>query len=143
FSDLTALRGQRFGVDGDLGEALDGHVATGIDGGEDAENVFERNLAPRLLSIYLPIRASDGTTVVGAYEIYEDAAPIEADIAKTRTDVLLIVGTMAMGLLALLYAAFSVASRRLADQNRRLRDQAVNEQLLMTDIRRSEERFRS
>jgi diguanylate cyclase (GGDEF)-like protein/PAS domain S-box-containing protein len=142
FSDLPELRGQRFEVDDDLGEALGGEVATGISAADDPENRFERFLAPRLLSIYLPIWAADGD-VIGAYEIYEDAAPIEADIATTRTDVLLIVGAMALGLLVLLYAAFSGASRRLADQNRRLRDQALNEQLLMTDLRRSEERFRS
>jgi diguanylate cyclase (GGDEF)-like protein/PAS domain S-box-containing protein len=143
FSDLPALRGQSFGIDADLGEALDGQVATDISAATDPENEFERALASRLLSIYLPIRGTDGTTVVGAYEIYEDAAPIEADIATTRQDVLLIVGAMALGLLALLYLAFAGASRRLADQNRRLRDQAVTEQHLMADLRRSEERFRS
>jgi diguanylate cyclase (GGDEF)-like protein/PAS domain S-box-containing protein len=143
FSDLPALRGQTFAVDADLGEALNGEIATEIAGGDEAENVFERGLAARLLSIYLPIHGADGKTVIGAYEIYEDAAPIEADIATTRTDVILIVGAMALGLLALLYAAFSGASRRLSDQNRRLREQAATEQLLMTDIRRSEERFRS
>ncbi|HLX35902.1 MAG TPA: EAL domain-containing protein [Candidatus Limnocylindrales bacterium] len=142
FSDLPALRGMRFGIDSDLGDALSGSVGSDIGSASDPENEFERFLAPRLLSIYLPIPGANGT-VIGAYEIYEDAAPIEADIATTRTDVLLIVGGMALGLLALLYAAFAGASRRLADQNRKLREQAVTEQLLMTDIRRSEERFRS
>jgi diguanylate cyclase (GGDEF)-like protein/PAS domain S-box-containing protein len=143
FSDLAALRGTGFEVDADLQEALDGNVSTDISSGTDAENVFERSLASRLLSLYLPLRASGSDAVIGAYEIYEDAAPIEADIATTRQDVLLIVGAMALGLLALLYLAFAGASRRLADQNRRLRDQAVTEQVLMTDLRRSEERFRS
>jgi diguanylate cyclase (GGDEF)-like protein/PAS domain S-box-containing protein len=143
FSDLPALRGQAFPLDEDLGDALAGGVSTEISDGNDAENVFEKGLVSRLLSIYLPIHGADGTSVIGAYEIYEDAAPIEADIATTRTDVLLIVGAMALGLLVLLYAAFAAASRRLTDQNRRLRDQAATEQLLMTDLRRSEERFRS
>ena len=143
FSDLPALRGRAFTVDGDLQESLDGEAATDISNGTDAENVFEHSLASRLLSIYLPLRDPGSDTVIGAYEIYEDAAPIEADIATTRQDVLLIVGTMALGLLALLYLAFAGASRRLASQNRRLRDQAMTEQLLITDLRRSEERFRS
>jgi len=143
FSDLPALRGQQFELEDDLETALHGTVATEISDGSAAENVFEHGLASRLLSLYLPIYDSDGTTVIAAYEIYEDAAPIEADIATTRTDVLLIVGGMALTLLALLYAAFSAASRRLSAQNRRLRDQAATEQLLMSDLRRSEERFRS
>ncbi len=143
FSDLPALRGATFGVDEDLGEALDGEVGTEIGTGDDPENQFEHGLAERLLSIYLPIRGGDGVSVIGAYEIYEDAAPIETDIATTRTDVILITGAMALGLLALLYAAFAATSRRLGDQNRRLREQAINEQALMVDLRRSEERFRS
>ena len=71
--------------------------------------MFERGLADRFLEIYLPIRASGSSDVIGAYEIYEDAAPIEAHIASTRRDVLVIVGAMAIGLLPLLFAAFSGA----------------------------------
>jgi len=143
FSDLAALRGRRFAVDGDLQQALDGTVATDISPGTDAENFFEKGLADRFLSVYLPIRAGGTGAVIGAYEVYEDAAPIEADLAAARSDVLLIVGALAFVLLALLYLAFSAASRRLANQNRQLREQAVTEQLLTTDLRRSEERFRS
>jgi diguanylate cyclase (GGDEF)-like protein/PAS domain S-box-containing protein len=143
FSDLPALRGTRFEVDEDLGAALAGTVSTGFSDGTDGENVFEQGLAPRLLSIYIPIRIAGSSAVLGAYEIYEDAAPIEADIATTRGDVLLIVGLMALTLLILLYAAFSSASRRLGRQNRRLRAQAQTEKALVAGLRRSEERFRS
>jgi diguanylate cyclase (GGDEF)-like protein/PAS domain S-box-containing protein len=143
FSDLAALRGRQFPVDGDLESALAGNVATAFSDGSDDENVFERGLAARFLSLYLPMHAPGSSAVIGAYEVYEDAAPIEADIATTRRDVLLIVGAMALSLLALLYAGFSGASRRLAGQNRRLREQTLTEQLLVTDLRRSEERFRS
>jgi diguanylate cyclase (GGDEF)-like protein/PAS domain S-box-containing protein len=142
-SDLPALRGRQFAVGPELGEALQGNVATDFSNGTDAENIFERGLADRFLSIYLPIRAPGSTVVVGAYEIYEDAGPIEAAVATTRGDVLLIVGAMALGLLALLFAAFSGASRLLTRQNRRLREQALTEQLLAADLRRSQERFRS
>jgi diguanylate cyclase (GGDEF)-like protein/PAS domain S-box-containing protein len=129
FSDLAALRGRQFPVGAELDEALQGNVATDFSNGTDEENVFERGLAQRFFSIYLPIRAPGSSAVVGAYEVYEDAAPIEAAIATTRQDVLLIVGAMALALLALLFAAFSGASRLLTRQNRQLR--------------RSEERFRS
>jgi diguanylate cyclase (GGDEF)-like protein/PAS domain S-box-containing protein len=128
-SDLTALRGRQFAVDDDLGEALEGHIATAFSSGTADENVFERGLAERLLEIYLPIRESATGRVLGAYEIYEDAAPIEASIATTRRDVLLLVGAMELALLALLFAAFSGASRLLTRQNH--------------ELRRSEERFRS
>jgi diguanylate cyclase (GGDEF)-like protein/PAS domain S-box-containing protein len=143
FSDLPALRGRRFDVEEDLQEALEGNVSTEFSSGSDEENVFEHGLAERLLSIYLPIQSSTAGEVVGAYEVYEDAAPIMVDIARTRQDVLLIVGGMALGLLAILFAAFSVASRRLTSQNRRLLEQAEHEQVLTAEARRSQERFQS
>ena len=143
FSDLPALRGRQFPIEQDLGEALDGEVATEFSNGSDVENVFEHGMADRLLSIYLPIQSPASGEVVGAYEVYEDAAPIVADIARTRQDVLLIVGGMALGLLAILFAAFSVASRRLTSQNRRLLEQSEKEQILTAEVRRSQARFRS
>jgi diguanylate cyclase (GGDEF)-like protein/PAS domain S-box-containing protein len=142
FSDLPALQGTQFAVDDDLGAAIAGQTSTSFTDGTDPENEFERGLASRFLSIYLPIRSASGQ-VVGAYEMYEDAAPIEADVTATRRDVVLFVGAMAMALLGLIFVAFAGSSRLLTLQNRRLKDQAVTEQLLSTDLRRSEERFRS
>ena len=144
FSDLPALRGRQFPVDDDLTEVFEGNVSTSFSSGTDAENVFERGLADEFLSIYLPIRSTAaGGQVIGAYEVYEDAAPIMADVMDSRRDVLLIVGGMALGLLALLFAAFSVASRRLTNQSRRVLEHSMKELALTADLRRSQERFRS
>jgi diguanylate cyclase (GGDEF)-like protein/PAS domain S-box-containing protein len=143
FSDLPALRGRNFGVADDLEGVFDGAISTEFSAGADEENVFERGLATRFLSIYLPIRTPTGDSVVGAYEIYEDAAPIEASIAATRRDVLVIAGVMGLGLLVLLFGAFSGTSRRLTMQNRRLLQQAVTEKVLTEDLRRSQQRYRS
>jgi diguanylate cyclase (GGDEF)-like protein/PAS domain S-box-containing protein len=128
-SDLPALRGRKFEPDEDLADVMAGEVVTGFSDATDPENVFEHGLADRFLEMYLPIQPAGTSAPVGVYEIYQDAAPIEAQIAQTRRDVLVIVGTMAAGLLLLLFAAFSASSRLLARQNRQLR--------------RSEERFRS
>jgi diguanylate cyclase (GGDEF)-like protein/PAS domain S-box-containing protein len=142
FSDLPALRGRQFPVEEDLMEVFEGNVSTEFSDGTSEENEFEHGLAEKLLSIYLPIRSASGA-VVGAYEIYEDAAPIMTEVARTRQDVLLIVGGMGIGLLVTLFAAFSSASRVLARQNRQLVEQAATEAALHDDLRRSEERFRS
>ena len=128
-SDLPALRGRQFEVDDDLDEVMHGEVVTSITGADDEENVFEHGLAERFLEMYLPIRVPGQADPVGIYEIYQDAAPIEAQIDQTRRDVLVIVGAMGAVLLVLLFAAFSGASRLLARQNGKLR--------------RSEERFRT
>jgi diguanylate cyclase (GGDEF)-like protein/PAS domain S-box-containing protein len=144
FSDLPALRGRQFPVADDLTEVFDGDVSTEFSNGTDAENIFEHGLADQFLSIYLPIRSTAaGGQVIGAYEVYQDAAPIMADVMDSRRDVLLIVGGMALGLLALLFAAFSVASRRLTNQSRRVLEHSMKELALTADLRRSQERFRS
>jgi diguanylate cyclase (GGDEF)-like protein/PAS domain S-box-containing protein len=128
-SDLADLRGRTFEIDDDLEEALDGEIETGFSEGTSEENVFEHGLADQFLEMYLPIRLPGSDEVVGAYEIYQDAALIQGQIDQTRRDVLVIVGGMGAVLLVLLFAAFSGASRLLARQN--------------GELRRSEERFRS
>lgn len=135
FSDLPELRGQRFEVEDDLSEALDGEVATEITDGTAAENVFEHGLADRFLSVYLPIHSADGD-VVAAYEVYQDAAVIESNIDATRRDVFLIAGGMALFLALVLLIGFDGTSRRLGRQNRQLRE-------LTDTLRNSEARFRS
>ena len=142
FSDLPALRGRQFPVEEDLEAVFDGATKTEFSDGSADENVFERGLADRFLSVYLPIRATSGE-ILGAYEVYEDAAPIDAAVDAVRRDVVLFVGAMALALLAIVYVAFAGSSRLLRAQNRRLREQSESEQLLATDLRRSEERFRS
>jgi diguanylate cyclase (GGDEF)-like protein len=122
FSDLPALRGQTFEIEHDLEEALDGEVEREFSDGTASENEFELGLAPRFLEVYLPIRKDGTGPVIGAYEIYQDASTIEASVAATRQDVLLIAGAMAAILGIVLLAAFHGTSRRLGRQNRQLRD---------------------
>ena len=135
FSDLPALRGRQFPLEGDLEEVFDGGTETEFSDGSAEENVFEHGLADRFLSIYLPIRAASGG-IVGAYEVYEDAAPIDAAVDAVRRDVVLFVGAMALALLAIVYVAFAGSSRLLTGQNRRLREQALTEQLRATECSR-------
>ena len=120
FSDLPALRGRTFEVEADLAEALEGHPEAEISDVAADENVFEQGLASSLLEIYLPI-GHEGEEPVGAYEIYQDAGPLEALIATTRGDVFLIVGGIGLILLLGLYVAFHGANRLVAELSGRLR----------------------
>jgi hypothetical protein len=122
YSDLPELRGRQFEVEEDLDEALDGEVAAEFSDGTADENEFERGVAAHLLETYLPIRGANDE-VIGAYEVYQDAAPIDAEVAATSRDVLLIVGSIGLVLLVLLFAAFSGASTLLSSQNRTFADQ--------------------
>jgi hypothetical protein len=51
-------RARQFPIDEDLSAALAGNIGTDISDASDAENVFERGLADRFLSVYLPMRSS-------------------------------------------------------------------------------------
>ncbi|HEY4189165.1 MAG TPA: EAL domain-containing protein [Candidatus Limnocylindrales bacterium] len=137
FSDLADLRGKSFDVDDDLGEALDGETTSSLHvGPTDAEeNVLDVGLPGDFLEIYLPVRASNGTTI-GAYEIYEDASSIIDLIDATRRDVFIVAGLAATVLLLMLWGAFNATSRLLASQNGRLVE-------LASDLRGREARFRS
>jgi diguanylate cyclase (GGDEF)-like protein/PAS domain S-box-containing protein len=89
-----------------------------------------------VLEIYLPIRDRGSGKVVGAYEVYEDAAPILTAVDETRRDVFLVAVVMAGALLTLLYLAFAGTWARLVRANLSLRR-------LTGQVRRSEARFRS
>jgi diguanylate cyclase (GGDEF)-like protein/PAS domain S-box-containing protein len=121
YSDLPVLRGMNFGVAEDIEEAFEGEVATEFSDGDEEENEFEHGLADRFLSMHLPLHGTGADEPVAVYEVYEDAAPIEAHVAGTRDTVLLIVGTLAIALLILLAAAFTGASRLLSRRNQLLR----------------------
>ncbi len=121
FSDLPALRGHSFEVDEDLGDALKGETKADVSSVSASENIFEQGLAPRLVEVYLPIVNRPGAKPVGAYEIYQDAAQLEAVIAATRRDVFLISGGIGLVLLLGLYASFRGANRLLRELTRRLR----------------------
>jgi diguanylate cyclase (GGDEF)-like protein/PAS domain S-box-containing protein len=136
FSDLAALRGVRFDPSEELEEAFAGEDATEVTAPDQPENVFEAGLARTVLEIYLPIRENGSGTVIGAYEVYEDAAPILAAVDETRRDVFLVAVLMAGALLTLLYLAFAGTWARLVRANRSLRR-------LTGQVRRSEARFRS
>ncbi len=137
FSDLPEIRGRAFDVDDDLQEALDGGTSSDLKFGtsQAAENAFDVGLPDDYLEIYLPVRASNGT-VIGAYEIYEDASSIIDLIEATRRDVFIVAGLAATVLLLMLWGAFNATSRTLASQNGRLVE-------LAADLRAREARFRS
>jgi diguanylate cyclase (GGDEF)-like protein/PAS domain S-box-containing protein len=143
FSDLPALRGRTFAISDELAEALAGEVATELTAPAAIENTFEEGLADRVLEVYLPLRDPVTGSLIGAYEVYQNAAHIEAQVDATRRDALIIVGVTGAGLLLLLYLGFSGTARRLAWQNRQLRERTQAQELLAADLGRSEERFRS
>ncbi len=127
YSDQHELIGQRFPIDGDLQESLDGELTAEVSHLDKAENVDERQFG-ELLEVYVPVRF--GEEHVGAFEIYVPWAPIADQIAtNTRGLLLVLVGGLVL-LWAVLFRIVVGASRRIrrdrdelarrADENRRL-----------------------
>jgi hypothetical protein len=97
----------------------------------------------QFVEIYVPIRGTMEGNPLGVLSVVQDGRPINVVVDATRRDVFMIALAASTLLLLVIAAAFAGASRRLAHQNRSLRERAAREKLLTTDLRRSEERFRS
>ena len=116
------------------------------EGGAPANNVepgADPTLSRRYLELFVPIRGVVDGNPIGVYDVFQDAQRIESRVDSTRLGVFilaLIASSLVGGIIVL---AFGGTSRVLAAQNRRLQEQATTERLLMVDLQRSEERFRS
>jgi diguanylate cyclase (GGDEF)-like protein/PAS domain S-box-containing protein len=142
YSNVPELRGHRL--------SIGPHVATAF-GGEslaayaspDGTASGARSLPARYLELFVPIRGPVDGNPIGVYDVYQDARLIEERIEATRSGVFIAALIASSLLIGLIWLAFGGASRVLARQNRRLSEQAATERLLMVDLQRSEERFRS
>jgi PAS domain S-box-containing protein/putative nucleotidyltransferase with HDIG domain len=127
YSDEKSLVGQRFPLDHELIEALEGNIEMEVSDLTDAENVSERNLYSRLFEIYVPLRPSDSGLIEGVYEIYHDLATVQPRIEETRG---FLWGSFGLGFVLLYGSLFTLvrnASRQLSrqsEENRRLYKQA-------------------
>jgi putative nucleotidyltransferase with HDIG domain len=123
----TGLEPERIGAQYPLGGGLLKAIETGEADGQledlpEEEDAGEALGISKLLEVYAPIRA-DGE-VVGAYEIYADAAPLEASIAGRRR----LIWLTTAAVFALLWLAFALlvrdASKTMARQTEVLRERS-------------------
>ena len=115
--------GQRFDMDGDLGEAIESRAAAGhideLSGEEDA--VEERLGYDHLLEVYAPILSADGRKVLGVYEIYADPKGLEQTLASRRNMIWATVAGVLLALWVALALLVRGASITLTRQTRELR----------------------
>ncbi len=150
YSSDPTLRGRRFSIGGELGSAYAGEgVARYIDAGAGgapqgkAEPGGDPTLSRRYLELFVPIRGMVDGNPIGVYDVFQDARRIESRVDSTRLGVFILALIASSVLGGLIVLAFGGTSRVLEAQNRRLQEQATTERLLMVDLQRSEERFRS
>jgi diguanylate cyclase (GGDEF)-like protein/PAS domain S-box-containing protein len=150
YSNDAGLRGRRFSIGPLLASAYAGDgVAQYGDGDAVPEGPALSNteglpaVSGRYLELFVPIRGPVDGNPIGVYDVYQDARLIEQRVTAVRSGVFIVALVASSLLAALIWLAFGGASRVLAAQNRRLHEQATTERLLLVDLQRSEERFRS
>jgi putative nucleotidyltransferase with HDIG domain len=118
--------GKRFPLGDDLREVLEtGDPEGGLEDLGDAEDAVESKLGvDSVLEVYAPV-FSDSDRVIGAYEVYADASPLEASIADRRRELWIAIGAVFLLLWALLVVLARSASSTLRRQTNTLRERSV------------------
>jgi signal transduction histidine kinase len=146
YSDEPRLAGKTFQGDPDA-EAVAGEGAVSeVTDLNEAENVYERGLAPKLLATYVPLYlpgTSEEGRPDGVVELYQDYSSIQSSTTALFHTRLL---TLGAGLLVLYVVLLPIAfrtSRRVRRQNdqleeqaRRLEDLLAREQETVAELRR-------
>ena len=119
--------GKHFGVSQDLEEALDGEGEAQLEDLDDSgEHAGEHKAGiTRALEVYAPLRSDDGKRVVGAFEVYADAEPLESTIADRRTQIWVVIGAVFLGLCLALGLLARKASNTLRRQTRLLQEHSA------------------
>jgi putative nucleotidyltransferase with HDIG domain len=117
--------GRRFPLSDELREAIDENRATAELGHlDEAESAVESRLGvAKVLEVYAPVLDSKGT-VIGVYEIYADASPVEASIGKRKTVIWLTTAAVFAALWLLLVLLVRGASRTLRAQTQTLHERS-------------------
>jgi putative nucleotidyltransferase with HDIG domain len=129
--------GKRFPPSADLSEVVEtGEAEAGLEDLHDAEDAVESKLPfEDVLEVYAPV-FSETDQVIGAYEIYADATPLEASIADRRKELWIAIGAVFLLLWVLLVVLARSASSTLRRQTGVLRERSI---ALSDSYRRLEE----
>jgi putative nucleotidyltransferase with HDIG domain len=140
----TSLAPERIGKKFPLGEGLRTVLRTGraegelehLDGSVEAEEAAEAKIpVDEVLEVYAPVISGEHE-IIGAYEIYADAAPLEASIAARKREIWIATGIVFLLLWALLLLLARSASSTLRRQTTALRERSI---ALSESYRRLEE----
>jgi putative nucleotidyltransferase with HDIG domain len=140
----TSLAPERIGKKFPLGEGLRTVLRTGQAVGElenlhdtaEAEEAVESKIpVDEVLEVYAPV-VSGEHEIIGAYEVYADAASLEASIAARKREIWIATGIVFLLLWALLLLLARSASSTLRRQTTALRERSI---ALSESYRRLEE----
>lgn len=125
YSDQHALIGRSFPDEATgLGLVMEGHVSSGVSDLAEAENVFERTLAPKLFQTYVPLVDASGHAFAVA-EVYQRYSVIDGDVRGLVRTLSIVFGGGLLFLYAALLPIALSASRTLRERNAKLGEQAA------------------
>jgi diguanylate cyclase (GGDEF)-like protein len=128
YSNDPALRGRRMSISDHLAHVFAGHTVAELSAEADAGSP-DASTTGAHLEIYVPVRGDVDGDPIGVYEVYQDAEPLERQVAATRDEVFFVSLLGASVLLAILWTAFATGSRLLARQNRLLAERSRRDPL--------------
>jgi putative nucleotidyltransferase with HDIG domain len=119
--------GHRYDVERHLADALEGNGEAELENLEDeGEHAGEREAGiKRALEVYAPVRSDDGKQIVGAFEVYADARPLEEAISSRRNEIWLVIALVFIGLCGALGLLARKASNTLRRQTRLLQEHSA------------------
>jgi putative nucleotidyltransferase with HDIG domain len=125
-TDISRI-GRRFPVEHHLAEALEGDGEAELEdlGGDEEHEGELRAGIDRALEVYAPIRSDDGKKIVGAFEVYADAKPLDAAISGRRNEIWLVIALVFLGLCAAFALLARKASNTLRRQTRMLKEHSA------------------
>lgn len=131
YSSEPEAIGKRFPVMDRLASALQGTVASEFDELEAEENVLEKQAHRHILEIYAPIRQTGTQRIIAAAEFYQISDQLAEELATSREKTVLIVGALAVLMLAALSGIVGRGSRTIALQQAALNERIAELSLLL------------
>ncbi len=123
YSTNHASIGQSFPQTSGFLTAMSNEVAVEFDELTEEENAAERRFNRPLLEVYAPIHANGTDTVIAVAEMYQFADKLKSDIARTRWNTFLVVGTSTLAMLGLLFSIVARGNQTIVTQQSALKNQ--------------------
>ncbi|MBI4985439.1 MAG: sensor histidine kinase [Rhodocyclales bacterium] len=140
-SDHTQV-GQRFGIGDRLAAAFRGELQGHVTDLGEVSHAQDRGLGARLLEVFVPVRAPGGDGVVAVAEFYYTMENLERDIRNAQQRSWWVVMLGAAGMWALLHGLVHRANSTIVEQQRNLRAQLAQRDVMLAENERMQERLR-
>ena len=133
YSSDSEQLGLRFPIDADLAAAFKGQVQAKVSDLEDADNQREHLRWPRLLEVYVPLRAASGTSIMGVAEFYHSTDNLGRDIFDAQRQSWMLVVASTLVIYLLLFGLVRRADNLIVRQQHDLQQQLGTLRTLLQD----------